>query len=76
MDGWRIMSRSWRVCLILVWMISVAASAPGNRDVSSVSAGFAVTWGQLLSNTLLALGYALPFSVAGYYILKKREVAA
>ena len=25
---------------------------------------------------LLALGYAIPFSVAGYYILKKREVAA
>jgi hypothetical protein len=46
-------------------------------DVSnSVADGFAVSWGQLLSNTLLALGYALPFSVAGYYILKNREVAA
>jgi FtsP/CotA-like multicopper oxidase with cupredoxin domain len=29
MDGWRIMSRSWRVCLVLVWMISVAAVAWG-----------------------------------------------
>jgi ABC-type transport system involved in multi-copper enzyme maturation permease subunit len=46
-------------------------------DVSNLVAdGFAVTWGTLLTNTLLALGYALPFSVAGYYILKKREVAA
>jgi hypothetical protein len=46
-------------------------------DVSNLVAdGFAVTWGTLGVNTLLALGYALPFSVAGYYILKKREVAA
>ncbi len=46
-------------------------------DVSNVVAdGFAVSWGLLGVNTLLALGYAIPFSVAGYYILKKREVAA
>jgi ABC-type transport system involved in multi-copper enzyme maturation permease subunit len=46
-------------------------------DVTNLVAdGFAVGWGLLGVNTLLALGYALPFSIAGYYILKKREVAA
>ncbi len=46
-------------------------------DVSNLVAdGFAVTWRMLGINTLLALAYALPFSIAGYFILKKREVAA
>jgi len=46
-------------------------------DVSnSVADGFAVSWGLILANTLLALAYALPFSIAGYFILKNREVAA
>ncbi len=46
-------------------------------DVTNLVAdGFAVSWRTLGVNTLLALGYAIPFSVAGYYILKKREVAA
>lgn len=46
-------------------------------DVTNLVAdGFAVGWGVLGINTLLALGYAIPFSVAGYYILNQREVAA
>jgi ABC-type transport system involved in multi-copper enzyme maturation permease subunit len=46
-------------------------------DVSNLVAdGFAVSWTDLGLNTLLALAYALPFSIAGYFILKKREVAA
>ena len=46
-------------------------------DVTNLVAdGFAVSWRTLGINTMLALGYALPFSIAGYYILKKREVAA
>jgi hypothetical protein len=46
-------------------------------DVSNtVADGFAVGWGLIGANLLLALGYALPFSVAGYFILKNREVAA
>ena len=46
-------------------------------DVSNtVADGFAVSWGQMLSNFFLALAYALPFSLAGYFILKNREVAA
>ncbi len=46
-------------------------------DVSNMVAdGFAVSWGLLGLNTLLALAYALPFSLAGYFILKNREVAA
>ena len=47
-------------------------------DVSNtVADGFAVTLGLLmLATSLLALAYALPFSIAGYFILKNREVAA
>ncbi len=43
---------------------------------NTVATGFAVTWRQLLGNALTALAYALPFSIAGYFILKNREVAA
>jgi hypothetical protein len=43
---------------------------------NSVADGFAVTWNEIVSNTLLALAYALPFSIVGYFILKNREVAA
>jgi hypothetical protein len=46
-------------------------------DVSNLVAdGFMVSWQVIISNALLALGYALPFSFAGYLILKNREVAA
>jgi hypothetical protein len=43
---------------------------------NTVADGFAVGWRLMLGNTLLALAYALPFSIAGYFILKNREVAA
>jgi hypothetical protein len=42
----------------------------------TVASGFAVTWSQIRDLTLMGLGYALPFSIAGYFILKNREVAA
>jgi hypothetical protein len=46
-------------------------------DLSNiVSEGFAVTWGTVFSNLMLAVAYALPFSIAGYFIMKNREVAA
>ncbi len=46
-------------------------------DVSNMVAdGFMVSWHMIGLNTLLALAYALPFSFAGYLILKNREVAA
>ncbi len=46
-------------------------------DVSNLVAdGFMVSWRVMISNLLLAVGYALPFSFAGYLILKNREVAA
>lgn len=49
----------------------------GALDVTeTVASGFAVTWSQIRDLTLLGIGYALPFSVAGYFILKNREVAA
>jgi len=41
-----------------------------------VADGFAVTGSNVISNALMAVAYALPFSVAGFFILKKREVAA
>jgi hypothetical protein len=41
-----------------------------------VASGFAVTWSQIRDLTLMGIGYALPFSIAGYFILKNREVAA
>ena len=48
-----------------------------NLDLSNLVAdGFAIPWALLFQFALLALGYALPFSVAGYFILKNREVAA
>jgi hypothetical protein len=46
-------------------------------DVSNMVAdGYDVSWTMLGVNTLLAIAYALPFSVAAYFILKNREVAA
>ena len=49
----------------------------GGMDVSNtVAEGFAVDSRLLRDNLLAALAYALPFSVAGYFILKNREVAA
>ncbi|WP_435016100.1 hypothetical protein TA3x_003660 [Tundrisphaera sp. TA3] len=46
-------------------------------DVSNtVAEGYAVGWPLILQNTQVALAYAIPFSIAGYFILKNREVAA
>jgi ABC-type transport system involved in multi-copper enzyme maturation permease subunit len=46
-------------------------------DVSNtVSEGFYVSWWGVFGNLLLAVAYALPFSIAGYLVLKNREVAA
>ncbi|MHC5538280.1 ABC transporter permease [Singulisphaera rosea] len=46
-------------------------------DVSNtVAEGYVVRWSLLATNFFLALAYALPFSIAGYFILKNREVAA
>jgi hypothetical protein len=49
----------------------------GALDVSNtVAEGFAVSGPLMLGNTMVALAYAFPFSIAGYFILKNREVAA
>ncbi|RUL87546.1 hypothetical protein [Tautonia sociabilis] len=46
-------------------------------DLSNLVAdGFAIQWATLGANILLALSYAVPFSIAAYFILKNREVAA
>jgi hypothetical protein len=57
----------------LVYIVpNFAALAVSN----TVADGFAVSWELMVGNLLLALAYALPFSIAGYFILKNREVAA
>ncbi len=43
---------------------------------NTVAEGFAVTGPLVLSNTIIALAYVVPFSIFGYFILKNREVAA
>ena len=43
---------------------------------NTISNGFAVTGDQLFDGVLLACGYAAPFSLIGFLILKNREVAA
>lgn len=49
----------------------------GAMDVSNtVAEGFAVTGAQLRDLLLMGLGYAVPFSIAAYFVLKNREVAA
>jgi hypothetical protein len=49
----------------------------GALDVSNtVADGFAVTESLIIGRAFLALAYALPFSIAGYFVLKHREVAA
>jgi hypothetical protein len=49
----------------------------GALDVTNtVAEGFAVSWEQIRDLSLMGLGYALPFSIAAYFILKNREVAA
>ena len=49
----------------------------GALDVTNVVAeGFAVSWTEILRLCLIGLGYAIPFSIAAYFILKNREVAA
>lgn len=46
-------------------------------DVSNqVALGFAVDNQTLFTQLLLGVGYALPFTIAAYFILKNREVAA
>jgi hypothetical protein len=41
-----------------------------------VAEGFAVPSILMINNVLLAVAYALPFTIGGYFILKNREVAA
>ncbi|MGE3822513.1 MAG: hypothetical protein AB7I30_24115, partial [Isosphaeraceae bacterium] len=61
------------VMSLLVYIVPNFAA----MDVSNtVADGFAVSGSLMFGNFLLALAYALPFSIAGYFILKNREVAA
>jgi ABC-type transport system involved in multi-copper enzyme maturation permease subunit len=57
----------------LVYVVPNFSALDVSNDVAN---GFAVSWIRLVANSLLAIAYALPFSIAGYFILKNREVAA
>jgi hypothetical protein len=61
------------VMSLLVYIVPNFSALDASNTVAD---GFAVPWGQMGMNLLLALAYALPFSIAGYFILKNREVAA
>ena len=41
-----------------------------------VASGFAVPWAEIVINTLVLVGYLLPWAVLAYYLMKSREVAA
>jgi hypothetical protein len=65
--------------LVMPIMSRLAYIVPnfGALDVSdTVANGFDVSTVAMVQNFFLALAYALPFSVAGFFILKNREVAA
>jgi len=57
-------------------LVYLVPNLPALDMTNTVADGFAITWGSLGGNVLLAFAYALPFSIAGYFILKNREVAA
>ena len=49
------------------------------RDLQAITVLTAtptITWTQIRDLFLMGLGYTLPFTVAAYFILKNREVAA
>jgi hypothetical protein len=57
-------------------LVYLVPNLPALDMTNTVADGFAITWSSLRGNILLAVAYALPFSIAGYFILKNREVAA
>ena len=61
---------------IMSMLVYVVPNFQALDVTNSVADGFAVSWNDMAANTLLALAYALPFSIVGYFILKNREVAA
>ncbi len=61
---------------IMARLVYIVPNFAGMDVSNTVSEGFDIDWRLLLENFLMAIAYALPFSVAGYFILKNREVAA
>jgi hypothetical protein len=61
---------------ILSRLVYIIPNLPALDFSEKVADGFAVGWDDVRDKLLLALGYAVPFSIAGYFILKQREVAA
>lgn len=61
---------------ILATMAFVVPNLSAFDFRNTVADGFAVGWDQTIGSSLLALAYALPFTLLGLYIFKKREVAA
>ncbi len=61
---------------VLSRLVYIIPNLPALDFSEKVADGFAVSWVDVRDKFLLALGYAVPFSIAGYFILKEREVAA
>jgi ABC-type transport system involved in multi-copper enzyme maturation permease subunit len=61
---------------IMSRLVYIVPNFPALDVSNTVADGFAVNWDLLASNVLLTLAYVVPFSIAGYFILKNREVAA
>jgi ABC-type transport system involved in multi-copper enzyme maturation permease subunit len=57
-------------------LVYVVPNFPALDVSNTVADGFAVKGDLLVSNVLLTFAYVIPFSIAGYFILKNREVAA
>jgi hypothetical protein len=61
---------------ILSRLVYIIPNLPALDVSTKVADGFAVEWSDLRDKFLMALGYAVPFSIAGFFSLKQREVAA
>jgi hypothetical protein len=61
---------------IMSRLVYIVPNFPALDVSNTVADGFAVSWGLMASNLLLTIAYIVPFSIAAYFILKNREVAA
>lgn len=61
---------------VLSRLVYIVPNFAGLDVSNTVADGYAVTWGAVGWNLVLAIAYVAPFAVAGYFILKHREVAA
>jgi len=61
---------------VMARLVYIVPNFAGMDVSNTVSEGFDIDRRVILDNFLMAIAYAFPFSVAGYFLLKNREVAA